>query len=162
MLAPEDAIKQFLMPEDRVLLLTLDETTIIEQLRKSFQTCHWQMSSPEQLLQSKKILSVMDAVVVYGISHIITWRSFTALLRKIQQLLKPSGYWILIDPMKYHSKHISKANEEVDQQLKKRNYKYGVRDFYTVNAVARMNQLIFLHDYEFDQDKRLLIWQFQR
>lgn len=76
-------------------------------------------------------------------------------------ILQPDGIVCVYGPFKYAGEFTSESNARFDQWLKANNPLSGVRDFETVNALAREAGLTLVEDNPMPANNQLLVWQKQ-
>jgi SAM-dependent methyltransferase len=77
-----------------------------------------------------------DAVLCINMIHISPWSATEALLRGAARILPPGGVLFLYGPYKRNGRHTAPSNEAFDQDLRRRNPEWGVRDLATVEKAA--------------------------
>jgi SAM-dependent methyltransferase len=88
-----------------------------------------------------------DAVVCINMIHISPWSAAEALLRGAGRILPTGGVLFLYGPYKRDGRHTAPSNEAFDQDLRRRNAAWGVRDLADVEKVAfagglRLSQVV--------------------
>lgn len=100
-----------------------------------------------------------DAVFNANTVHILSWHEVEKLFSGIGRVLESGGILCLYGPFNYGGKFTSESNARFDVWLKSRNPKSGVRDFEVLNALAEMQGMKLLHDFEMPINNRTLVWQ---
>jgi SAM-dependent methyltransferase len=88
-----------------------------------------------------------DAVLCINMIHISPWSAAEALLRGAARILPPGGVLFLYGPYKRDGRHTAPSNEAFDQDLRRRNPAWGVRDLADVEKTAsagglRLSQIV--------------------
>jgi SAM-dependent methyltransferase len=82
-----------------------------------------------------------DAVVAINMVHISPWRATQGLVAGAGRVLPPGGVLYLYGAYKEHGAHTAPSNEAFDQDLRRRNPEWGVRDIEEVADLARIHRL---------------------
>ncbi len=99
-----------------------------------------------------------DAVFSANTAHIVSWPQVEALLAGVGALLPTGGVFALYGPFNYDGRYTSDSNARFDQWLKARDPLSGVRDFESVDALARAAGLTLACDYTMPANNRTLVW----
>ena len=78
-----------------------------------------------------------DAIVSINMIHISPWAATEALMRGAARRLPPDGIIYLYGPYRRGGRHTAPSNEAFDQDLRRRNPAWGVRDLDDVARVAQ-------------------------
>ena len=81
------------------------------------------------------------AVVCINMIHIAPWSACVALLGHAERLLAPGAPLVLYGPFKRGGEHTAPSNAAFDEDLRRRNPAWGVRDLDDVVACAREHSL---------------------
>lgn len=77
-----------------------------------------------------------DAVVCINMIHISPWESTIGLVRGAARVLPAGGLLYLYGPFRRFGRHTAASNERFDQDLRRQNALWGVRDLEAVLALA--------------------------
>lgn len=77
-----------------------------------------------------------DAVVAINMVHISPWRATQGLMAGARRVLPPGGLLYLYGAYKENGVHTAPSNEAFDQDLRRRNPEWGVRDLEAVADLA--------------------------
>jgi len=77
-----------------------------------------------------------DAVLCCNMIHIAPWEAAVGLIRGAGRILPPGGLFYLYGPYRRDGRHTAPSNEAFDQDLRRRNPAWGVRDLEAVTALA--------------------------
>ena len=77
-----------------------------------------------------------DVVVCINMIHISPWASTVGLLHGAGRVLPAGGLLFLYGPYRRHGHHTAPSNEAFDQDLRRRNPEWGVRDLERVDGLA--------------------------
>jgi SAM-dependent methyltransferase len=83
----------------------------------------------------------VDAVVAINMVHISPWRATEGLMVGAGRVLPPGGVLYLYGAYKENGAHTAQSNEAFDQDLRRRNPEWGVRDLDEISSLARANGL---------------------
>ena len=86
-------------------------------------------------------LGTVAAVVCINMIHIAPWSACPALLGHAERLLPPGAPLVLYGPFKRGGEHTAPSNAAFDEDLRRRNPEWGVRDLDDVVALARRHSL---------------------
>jgi len=78
-----------------------------------------------------------DAIICINMIHISPWSTTQGLLRNAGRLLAPGAPLYLYGPYRRAGVETAPSNEAFDEDLKRRNSAWGLRDLETVAALAR-------------------------
>jgi len=82
-----------------------------------------------------------DAVVAINMVHISPWSATQGLMAGAGRVLTPGGTLYLYGAYKENGAHTSPSNEAFDQDLRRRNPEWGLRDLEAVAELARAHGL---------------------
>ena len=99
-----------------------------------------------------------DAVFSANTLHIMSAQEVEKCFEGIGQVLEPGGVLAVYGPFNYHGQFTSDSNARFDQWLKSRDPASGIRDFETVDALARQQGLALIHDRSMPANNRTLVW----
>jgi SAM-dependent methyltransferase len=80
-----------------------------------------------------------DAVLCINMIHISPWASAEGLMRGAGRMLPAGGLLYLYGPFRRDGAHTAPSNEAFDQDLRRENPEWGVRDLEAVTATAAAN-----------------------
>jgi SAM-dependent methyltransferase len=89
-----------------------------------------------------------DAVMCINMIHISPWNATEALLRGAARTLPPGGVLYLYGPYKRNGRHTAPSNAAFDEDLRRRNPAWGVRDLTEVEKAASTCALRLAHTVE--------------
>lgn len=78
-----------------------------------------------------------EAIFSANLIHIAPWECAEALLAGARRHLKPSGLLIIYGPFRIGGAHTADSNAEFDDDLRKRDSRWGVRDLESVVDAAK-------------------------
>ena len=81
-------------------------------------------------------IECVDVVVCMNMIHISPWSSTVGLMRGAGRVLPASGLLFLYGPYRREGRHTAPSNEAFDQDLRRRNPEWGVRDLEGVADLA--------------------------
>jgi SAM-dependent methyltransferase len=77
-----------------------------------------------------------DAVLCINMIHIAPWAAAVGLVRGAARVLPPGGLLYLYGPFRLNGRHTAPSNERFDQDLRRQDPEWGVRDVEAVAALA--------------------------
>jgi SAM-dependent methyltransferase len=77
-----------------------------------------------------------DAVLCINMIHIAPWAATLGLMKGASRLLPKDGVLYLYGPYRQDGRHTAPSNESFDEQLRRSNPEWGVRDLEAVSRVA--------------------------
>ena len=83
----------------------------------------------------------VDAVVAINMVHISPWQATQELMAGASRVLSPGGVLYLYGAYKEKGVHTAQSNKAFDQDLRRRNPEWGVRDLEEVSGLARAHGL---------------------
>lgn len=99
-----------------------------------------------------------DAVFSANTLHIMSSAEVEKCFIGIGKVLAPGGILAIYGPFNYGGQYTSDSNARFDQWLKSRDPASGIRDFETVDALARQQNLMLIQDYAMPANNRTLVW----
>jgi cyclopropane fatty-acyl-phospholipid synthase-like methyltransferase len=100
-----------------------------------------------------------DAVFSANTAHIMSVPQVEAMFRGVPSLLARGGVFALYGPFNYGGGYTSESNARFDRWLKARDPASGIRDFETLEALAREGGLALVRDHEMPANNRTLVWR---
>ena len=100
-----------------------------------------------------------DAVFSANTLHIMSLAEVEKCFAGIGRVLEPGGVLAIYGPFNYGGRYTSESNARFDQWLKARDPSAGIRDFETVDAWARAQNLLLIQDHAMPANNRTLIWR---
>ncbi len=100
-----------------------------------------------------------DAVFSANTAHIMSESQVAAMMRGIPGMIVPGGVFALYGPFNYGGRFTSESNARFDVALKQRDPRSGVKDFETLDALARESGLSLVGDHEMPANNRTLVWR---
>ncbi len=82
-----------------------------------------------------------DAIVCINLLHVSPWAACEGLMAGAVGLLEQPGFLYLYGPFMRHGTHTSEGNEAFDENLRRQNPAWGLRDVDDIAACARQNGL---------------------
>ncbi len=79
----------------------------------------------------------VDAIYNANLVHIAPWEAAVGLLRGAARHLQPTGQLIIYGPFRISGQHTAPSNQSFDEDLKRRDPRFGVRDLEAVLELAR-------------------------
>jgi SAM-dependent methyltransferase len=98
-----------------------------------------------------------DAIVCCNLVHISSWATTLALLDGAARTLPPGGPLFLYGPYKVGGTHVSESNRAFDEDLRRRNPEWGVRDLEAVIAAAAERGLVHDRTVEMPANNRSVV-----
>ncbi len=103
-------------------------------------------------------VETVDAIFNANMIHIAPWASAEGLLRGAGRHLVPDGVLILYGPFRISGKHSAESNARFDEDLRRRNAAWGVRDIDDVLALAGREDLRFAERIEMPANNQILVF----
>jgi len=100
-----------------------------------------------------------DAVFSANTLHIMSEANVCDFFAHINAVLKPNGLLLIYGPFNYQGRYTSASNARFDQWLKSRDTLSRIKDFETVDALAKKAGLLLQQDYAMPANNRILCWQ---
>jgi cyclopropane fatty-acyl-phospholipid synthase-like methyltransferase len=99
-----------------------------------------------------------DAVFSANTLHIMGWPEVEALFSGLGHVLAKSANVVVYGPFNYAGAYTCDSNHEFDAWLKTRDPRSGIRDFESVDALARAIGLHLRDDIGMPANNRCLVW----
>ena len=114
-----------------------------------------------QTLDVNKPWPIVNTPAIFSanVIHIISWPEVEKLFEGIAQHLREPGIVCFYGPYNYNGQFTSESNARFDQWLKDRDPRSGIRDFESVDALARKAGLILQADHAMPANNRCLVWR---
>lgn len=100
-----------------------------------------------------------DAVFSANTLHIMSGAEVERFFAGVGEVLEPGGVLTVYGPFNYGGRYTSESNARFDAWLKARDPASGVRDFETVDALARVQGLVLHRDIAMPANNRMLVWR---
>lgn len=104
-------------------------------------------------------VDAVDAVFSANTLHIMSWDSVREFFRGTGQVLEPGGTLCVYGPFRYRGDFTTPSNARFDASLKARDPESGIRDFETVDELAREQGLVLAADHAMPANNQLLVWR---
>ena len=83
----------------------------------------------------------VDAMYSANLIHIAPWEAAVGLVRGAARHLLPHGVLVLYGPYRIAGQHTAPSNQSFDEDLKRRDPRFGVRDLEAVVSLAAQHRL---------------------
>jgi SAM-dependent methyltransferase len=103
-----------------------------------------------------------DMIAAINIVHISPWRATQGLMAGAGRVLPPGGVLYLYGAYKENRVHTAPSNEAFDQNLRRRNPEWGVRDLESVADLAREHGLDLLERVQMPANNLSLVFRRSR
>lgn len=100
-----------------------------------------------------------DALFSANTLHIMSWSEVQTLFARLPQVMTGDARMVIYGPFNYGGKFTSDSNAQFEQTLKSWGPHMGIRDFETLDALARSAGLTLLKDHAMPANNRCLVWQ---
>ena len=104
------------------------------------------------------LASRFDALFSANTLHIMGWTDVQAFFALLPALLQPQATVVVYGPFNYRGAYTSDSNRDFDAWLRARDPRSGIRDFESVDALARAAGLRLLDDVAMPANNRCLAW----
>ena len=101
----------------------------------------------------------VSATYLSNVVHIIESSLIDQLFKHLARALQANGLVFMYGPFNYGGRFTSEGNRRLDAWLKAQHEDFGVRDFESVDQLARAHGLSLLDDLTMPANNRLLIWR---
>ena len=99
-----------------------------------------------------------DALFSANTLHIMGWSDVEALFALLPALLEPQATVVVYGPFNYRGEYTSDSNRDFDAWLRARDPRSGIRDFESVDTLARSAGLRLVDDVAMPANNRCLVW----
>ncbi|RNF83654.1 DUF938 domain-containing protein [Montanilutibacter psychrotolerans] len=103
--------------------------------------------------------SRFDAAFSANTLHILGWSEVEAFFAGLATMLAADATVVVYGPFNYGGAYSSDSNREFDGWLKARDARSGIRDFESVDALARTIGLRLIEDVAMPANNRCLVWR---
>lgn len=104
-------------------------------------------------------IPITDAIYTANTMHIISWQSITALFCGVGRILSPRGRVAVYGPFRFGGECTTESNAQFDRYLRSRDPLSGLRDFESMDELARAQGLSFRHNYAMPSNNQILVWE---
>jgi SAM-dependent methyltransferase len=102
-------------------------------------------------------VSPVDAVYNANLIHIAPWEAAVGLLRGAARHLLPHGVLVLYGPYRIAGQHTAPSNQSFDEDLRRRDPRFGVRDLEAVVGLAAQHGLELRERVEMPANNQTLV-----
>ncbi len=99
-----------------------------------------------------------DAVFSANTAHIMSWPQVERMFAGVGHILQDNGVFCLYGPFNYGGTYTSPSNARFDSWLKARDPLSGIRDFESLDGLARTAGMSLLQDHAMPANNRILVW----
>ena len=100
-----------------------------------------------------------DAVFTANSLHIMGWPEVEAFFAGLDNVLAEQATLVVYGPFNYGGQFTSDSNRAFDASLRARDAKMGIRDFESIDALARGIGLRLVEDVAMPANNRCLVWR---
>ena len=100
-----------------------------------------------------------DAVYTANTFHIMTRHDVERFFTGLEHVTHGESYLMVYGPFKYAGEFTSESNGDFDQVLRERGVGSGIRDFETIDALAKKQGFKLLKDTAMPANNQCLVWQ---
>lgn len=100
-----------------------------------------------------------DAIFSANTLHIMSWSEVEKFFAALPQITTVDAKLAIYGPFNYGGRYTSASNAEFDQSLQARAPHMGIRDFESVDQLARTAGFALLEDIAMPANNRCLVWQ---
>jgi cyclopropane fatty-acyl-phospholipid synthase-like methyltransferase len=104
-------------------------------------------------------VAAVDAIFSANTLHIMGPEALPEFFRGVGAALMPEGVLCVYGPFNYRGRYTSESNAQFDLWLKARDPRSAIRDFETVDALARQQGLTLSADHAMPANNRTLVWR---
>ncbi|HUL19444.1 MAG TPA: DUF938 domain-containing protein [Steroidobacteraceae bacterium] len=105
------------------------------------------------------VIPAIDAVFSANTLHIMGPEAVQEFFRGVGAVLPPLGVLCVYGPFNYQGRYTSESNAQFDLWLKGRDPRSALRDFETLDALARQQGLTLSADHAMPANNRTLVWR---
>lgn len=99
------------------------------------------------------------AVFTANTLHIMAWPLVESFMAGVGEVLAPGGILAIYGPFRYRGQYTSESNAAFDQWLRARDPASGIRDFESVDGLARDQGLVLEADHVMPANNQFLVWR---
>lgn len=99
-----------------------------------------------------------DVLVCINVVHISPWATTLALAAGASRVLTPSGRVVLYGPYKLDGRHTAPSNEAFDEDLRRRDPRWGVRDLVDVEDAFAQHAFRLLERVEMPANNQTVVF----
>jgi SAM-dependent methyltransferase len=103
-----------------------------------------------------------DAAFSANTLHIMSWPAVEALFAGLPRVLAPGAVLVIYGPFRYEGRFTTQSNADFDRSLRERDPASGIRDFESVDALARGAGFELAADHAMPANNQLIVWRSAR
>jgi len=100
-----------------------------------------------------------DGVFTANTCHIMHWHEVVSMFEGVSLILSSGGHFMIYGPFNYNNDYTSDSNRRFDNMLRERDPGSGLRDFESLESLAKNNSFSLLKDVAMPANNRLLIFK---
>ena len=100
-----------------------------------------------------------DLVYTANTLHIISWQSITSMFAGLGRVISARGRVALYGPFRFEGDYTSESNAQFDRYLRSQDPLSGIRDFESLDELARQQGLRLRHNYQMPANNQILVWE---
>ena len=101
----------------------------------------------------------ISALFTANTLHIMSWSEVETFFDQLNLYLADEAIICIYGPFNYHHQYSSDSNARFDQWLKARDPLSGIRDFESVQSLAKAAEIKLIQDVAMPANNRLLVWK---
>jgi hypothetical protein len=101
----------------------------------------------------------VDGIFTANTLHIMHWPCVEAFFAGLPAVAKPGAVLAVYGPFRYAGEYTSGSNASFDGMLQARDSGSGIRDFETVDALARAAGFTLVADHHMPANNQTLVWK---
>ncbi len=111
------------------------------------------------ILKQPWYMGQFDVIYNANLIHISSWETCQSLMKNASKHLKKNGLLLIYGPFFFENSTPEPSNIEFDQSLKKRDPKWGIRNFEEIELEAKLYELQFLKKISMPAKNHLLVFK---
>lgn len=101
----------------------------------------------------------IDAVFTANTAHIMHWPDVAHMFRGVADVLPSGGVFVQYGPFNYSGSYTSESNARFDASLRATDPGMGIRDFESVEELAKKGNMLLAENVAMPANNRTLVWR---
>ena len=101
----------------------------------------------------------VDAIYTANTMHVFSWRNIARMFDGVGRTLAANGRLALYGPFSFDGEHTSESNGQFDRYLRSRDPLGGIRDFESLDELAKRQGLELRRNYSMPSNNQMLVWK---
>ena len=101
----------------------------------------------------------VEGVFTANTMHILSWHSICRMFDGFGKILAPAARVVMYGPFRFDGEFTSESNAAFDRYLRSRDPLGGIRDFESLDELAKQRNLRFRRNHSLPSNNQILVWE---